>query len=152
MAATLADIFFELARAGLAGYPQLAHEWTSGPRGKRTLRIPKADSSGFDVTIECEPNGLYLQAGDWHGAPWDANTPGFSDTQVAEQCMGFVRTLLSSDASLTVRYAGGRPYKWLLRYPTEGAPVLEEMGLLFYNYFGRRETREFRNRHLPPRY
>jgi hypothetical protein len=151
MEAALPDTFYKLASSRLAELPGLPHEWVSGPDGKRSLRIPKLDESGFDITIECESNGLHPFAEGWHGAPWEANTPDMSIEEVAEDCLGFVRTLLCPDATLTVHYSGGRPYRWILRYPTLGAPVKDETGLLFFNYFGRRETREFRNTHLPPR-
>ena len=74
------------------------------------------------------------------------NTPGMTIDEVADGCVGFLRTLLSPDASLIVRYSAGRPYRWILRYPTHGSPVNDETGLLFFNYFGRRETREYRER------
>jgi hypothetical protein len=96
---SLPETFFRIANAGLDANPRILHQWSSGHRGKRTLRIPKADERGFDVTIECQTYGLYPSADEWHGAPWDVNTPNMS---VEEICVGGVtwtssRILVSMD-------------------------------------------------------
>lgn len=56
---TVSDTFFELASERLSGHPSLQCRWETGPKGKRTLIIPKIDSQGFDIRIECESHGLY---------------------------------------------------------------------------------------------
>jgi hypothetical protein len=147
---SLPDTFFRMATAHLAEYPNLAHHW-SGPdqHGKRILDIPKAREDGFDIRIEAETYGLYPRAGRWHGAPWDA--PHDTDTtneEVCEDCLGFVRSALSPDATLTVFFASGNPYKWILSYSRAGTRVNDETGSLFFNYCGRRERRVFKNQHL----
>ena len=151
MPASLPDTFFEMAQRIIASYPALAHEWTSESSCKRTLRFPAASPTGFDVVIEAETYGLYPYAGDWHGAPWDYNMPRMSLAEISEDCLGFVRSLLSSDSSLQVSYANDRPYRWVLSYPFEGRRVSDRNGLLVFNYFGRRSVRTFQNQQLPPR-
>jgi hypothetical protein len=151
MAASLPDTFFEMAQRVIAGYPALAHQWISEPSGKRTLKFPAASATGFDVAIEAEAYGLYPYAGDWHGAPWDYDTPRMTFAEIAEDCLGFVRSLLCSDSSLQVFYSNGRPYRWVLTYPLEGRRVSDRTGLLVFNYFGRRNVRTFQNQQLPPR-
>jgi hypothetical protein len=151
MPASLPDTFFEMAQRVIANYPALAHQWTCEPSGKRTLKFPAASATGFDVTIEAETYGLYPYAGDWHGAPWDCSTPRMSFAQIAEDCLGFVRSLLCSDSSLQVFYANERPYRWVLNYPFEGRRVSARTGLLVFNYFGRRSVRAFQNQQLRPR-
>jgi hypothetical protein len=71
--------------------------------------------------------------------------------EIAEDCLGFVRSLLCSDSSLQVFYSNGRPYRWVLTYPLEGRRVSDRTGLLVFNYFGRRNVRTFQNQQLPPR-
>jgi len=112
------------------------------------LRIPKADDGGFDVTIDCQTYGLYPFAGDWHGAPWDVNTPKMSLDDICRDCLGFVRSLLCADSRLTVSYSNGRPFRWVLTYPVGGRSVNDRVGLLLFNYFGLRTTRGFQNHHL----
>lgn len=151
--ATLPDTFFQVVSARLADHPQLKHQW-SGPEksGKRVLRIPKADDTGFDVTIECEPYGLYPFADGWHGAPWDAPHDAKTRNEaVCEDCLGFLRSVLCADATLTIWHSSGRPYKWILSYPVGGTRASDETGVIFFNYFGKREQRVYQNRHLPPR-
>ena len=150
---TLPDTFFRMALARLEEYPHLKHRW-SGPEkgGRRILQIPKADEDGFDVTIECETYGLYPFADGWHGAPWDApRNSKTTNEEVCEDCLGFVRSVLCPDATLTVWYTSGKAYRWILSYPWGNTRSNDETGSLFFNYFGHRERRVFQNRHLPPR-
>jgi hypothetical protein len=151
MSASLPDTFFEAAQRVISSHPTLAHEWTSEPSGKRTLKFPASIPSGFDVVIQAETYGLYPYAGDWHGAPWDANTPKMSLAEICEDCLGFVRSLLCADSLLKVCYSNERPYRWVLSYLFGGRQVHDRTGLIVFNYFGRRSTRTFQNEYLPPR-
>lgn len=108
---SLPEVFFEKASVLLAAHPALGHEWISDASGKRTLKIPAADADGFDVEVQAETYGLYPFAGGWHGAPWDANSPDMTLDQICEDCLGFVRSLLCGDSSLTVFYSNGHPIK-----------------------------------------
>jgi hypothetical protein len=151
---SLSDTFYQLARERLVKYPHIEHEWL-GPdaKGKRVLSIPKGDDNGFDIRLVCEMYGLYPYAGDWHGAPWDVNTPNTTLEKICEDCLGFIRSILSPDGMLTVIYAGKKPRKWILSYPFPwgASRVNDETGLLFFNYFAPRSKRVFQNRHLPAR-
>jgi len=149
---SLPDIFCQLATERLAAHPSLVHRW-SGPdsKGKRVLSVPKAEDSGFDVRIECEAYGLYPYADGWHGAPWDANAPNTTLEAICNDCLGFLRSVVSPEAILTVMYAGAKPYKWILSYPWGEARTHDETGLLLFNYFARRQTRTLQNHHLPAR-
>jgi hypothetical protein len=148
---TFPETFFGMASTALAAHPDLKHEWSNGAMASRTLKIPKSDAEGFDVTIVCHSYGLYPYADDWHGAPWDVTTPQTSLNEMCRDCLGFVRSLLCEDSSLTVSYTNGRPYRWVLRYPMGGKAIDDRMGLLLFNPFGRRSIRVFRNKHLPVR-
>ncbi len=151
MPSSLPDTFFEMAQGIMARHSALEHEWTSEPSGKRTLKIPAAGPTGFDVVIEAETYGLYPYAGEWHGAPWDSNMPRMSFAEICEDCLGFVRSLLCTDSSLQVSFSNECPYRWVLSYPVEGRQVSDRTELLVFNYFGRRSVRTFQNEQLPRR-
>ena len=149
---SLPEVFWQQANARFAGHPTLRHEW-SGPdgKGKRVLFVPKSNDNGFDVRIECEAFGLYPYADGWHGAPWDVNTPNTTLEAICDDCLGFLRSVVSPEAVLTVKYAGTKPYRWTLSYPWGEARTNDETGLLFFNYLARRQTRMLQNHHLPAR-
>ena len=148
--ASLPDAFFALARDQLASLP---HAW-SGPEpdGKRVLELPSASETGFTVRVECESYGIHVYADGWHGAPFECGPSTATTEATAENCLGFVRTLLCTDSSLEVSYAGAKPIRWVLSYATDAGTAREEMGLLVYNYFASRSKRILQNNHLPPRY
>ena len=149
----LVEAFETRARAVLVGYPQLAHRWEDIDKWRgRRLSIPKAEESGFDVSVAAYPNGLYAYAGPWHSPAWDGCAPGESVDAMCEEFLGFLRTLLCEDAALAVDYAGGSPYRMRLHYQTEQGGESSVTGQLFFNYFGKRSQKFFRNRHLPRRY
>jgi hypothetical protein len=150
---SLPEAFFVLASARLGGRAPVAHRW-SGPEsdGKRVLEVPAAAESGFSVRVECETYGLYVYAEGWHGSPFECGPVTATPEETAENCLGFVRTLLCADSSLEVSYAGAKPYRWVLKYATDNGAEQEEMGLLVYNYFGSRSKRVLQNNHLPPRH
>lgn len=63
-----------------------------------------------------------------------------------------MRDLLSPAMRLREICAGGNPYRWLLEAATNhGWRVEYKMGLLFWNFLGRRSERIYRNDHLPAR-
>lgn len=146
---SLPDAFERNARTIFDEYPTIMTKWESTRHGGRRLTIYKIDESGFDIAVQAETYGLYPYAGDWHGPAWDSGT---STEELCREFLGFVRSLLCEDSSLEVKYAGSRPFKWILSYPTEQGRESYEMGLFIVNYFGKRSSRIFRNRHLPPRY
>jgi hypothetical protein len=156
--ASIPEVFEERARAVLADHSQLNPSWSAISEGEgRELVIPKQEDSGFDVVVWAETYGLHVFADDWHSGPWEPvpSDPRPLTEQVFQLCdefLGFVRTLLSEDASLAVHYARGRPFRWVLTYETESGPESETCALIIFNYFGSRSVRTFRNRHLPRRY
>ena len=94
----------------------------------------------------CETYGLYPYAGEWHGAPWDVTV--WPPVALAHAVTEFLKTVLSRDSTLQVHYSNDRPFKWVLHYRDEGQRVSDEMGLLYFNWFGRRTTRTFQNEWL----
>lgn len=150
---SLPEVFFAVANARLREFPQVSHYWSS-PRtgGKRVLEVPSSGESGFPVRVECESYGLYVYAGGWHGSPFECGPVTETPEATAENCLGFVRSLLCADSSLEVSYAGNRPHRWVLSYATDDGTEREETGLLVYNYFGSKSKRMLQNKHLPPRH
>ena len=151
----LPAIFREYTLPILSENPTLNASWAG-----KTLTIPRQNASGFDVIVEAETYGLYpfVRILDfrsvWHGVPWEPG-PAFPNPdylELCEQFMGFVRSLLCEESKLEVHIAGTTPYKWTLKYPTEHGIESETMGVLFFNYFGKRSTKSYQNRHLPVRY
>jgi hypothetical protein len=149
----LPEAFFALASARLRESPQVVHHWSDpAADGKRVLEVPSSGESGFLVRVECETYGLYVYADGWHGSPFECGPVTETPEATAENCLGFVRSLLCADSSLVVFYAGNRPYRWVLSYATDGGDEREETGLLVYNYFGPKSKRVLQNEHLPPRH
>ena len=129
----------------------IAHEWHAS-YSKAVLLLPAASQSGFEVRVECETYGLHVYADGWHGTPFEMGAVSSTPEATAENCLGFVRTLLSEDSSLLVTYAGSKPIRWQLRYKTDVGEEQEEVGLLVFNFLAPRTQRTLVNRHLPPRY
>jgi len=144
--------FEKFAKKKLATPMHISCDWETLNNGdKRRLVIKKQKNDGFDIVVECETYGLYPFAGEWHGPAWEWFREE-SLEEFFEEFMGFIRTLLSKDAMLEVRYSGKRPYKWRLTYETEQGQERRETGLIIYNYFGSRSTQVFQNDQLPQRY
>jgi hypothetical protein len=130
---------------------RIAHGWqTLG--SKTVLLVPATLTTGFDVRVECESYGLYVYAGGWHGAPFEVGPLTATPRETAENCLGFVLTLLSEDSELLVTYAGAKPIRWRLSYATEGGRESAETGLLVFNFLAPRMQRTLVNRHLSARY
>jgi hypothetical protein len=147
----LPAVFESHARDVLAQENRLQHEWQTSP-DKSTLIIPRANETGFTIEARAETYGLYASAEGWHSGAWEFTSRSESSEKLCSEFLGFIRTLLSRDAWLEVRYAGRTPYKWIITYEVEGGTESESMGLLLFNYLGRRSTRILQNEHLPPRY
>lgn len=136
----------------LSQSPGLSFKWDNEAGPKKRLTIFKEDETGYDVVVEAETYGLYPYAGDWHGPAWEVNKDEEGFESLCQEFMGFIRSLLCADSKLEVLYAGSKPFKWRLTYPTTDGPEFQEVGLLFFNHFGRRRTKVYRNKHLPKRY
>lgn len=148
---SLPETFEKYSRPLLANHPEIAVRWESHNKDGRRLTIAKQGDSGFDVVVEAETYGLYPFAGDWHGPAWEMVSKDETRQSLCTEFMGFVRSLLCADSSLEVLYAGSKPYKWILTYPTEQEKESLTTGLLFFNVFARKSRCVFQNHHLPPR-
>lgn len=104
--------------------------------------IPKQGSDGFKIQLECMDYGVYPTADGWHGGCWDVTV--WTPKELGESINEFVLSILQ-DAVLAVSYSNEKPYKWVLHHVFEGQRVKDETGLIFYNWLGRRSTKEFSN-------
>jgi len=151
----LTDIFLDVVKPVLARHPELSHALLINEKRPRAeLIIHKQDESGFDVGIICESHGVYPWASNWHGGAWDATTPYAEGNlqQTCENCLGFIRTLLSTDARLRVQYKAGQPCHWIVElFDGEHWKAQEESSLVIYNYFGKLTETIHQNRHFPSR-
>ncbi len=146
----LIDAFRAMAEPRLDA-ENIAHTWEVLD-AKTVLRVPAASPTGFDVQVDCETYGLYVYADAWHGAPFEVGPITSTPQATAENCLGFIRTLLSEDSSLLVTYAGAEPIRWRLSYATEAGEEQEETGLLIFNFLAPRSQRTLVNKHLPARH
>ena len=100
-----------------------------------SLVVPASDDTGFEVRLVCESYGLYPFAGDWYGPPWDITV--WTGQELRRAVMEFLGCVLSPDGKLVVRYSNDQPFKWILRFSSEGEWGESEMGLFFFNWLGR---------------
>lgn len=93
-------------------------------------------------------DGLALRAGGFHTHFDDSDDAG----ALVRDAFGLVRDLLSPAMRLREWRAGNVPYRWVLEVQVaDGWRSEQTMGLLFWNYFGRRSERVYQNRQLPAR-
>ncbi|CAN0227397.1 unnamed protein product, partial [Phaeothamnion confervicola] len=94
--------------------------------------------SGFSVRAVFEPHLIRLGAEGWHDE--------YESSEAARDVLG-VDVLLSGQMVLREYCSNRKPYRWdLLAQTTDGQWVSRDsVGLLFFNYFGKRTVRERRN-------
>jgi len=73
---------------------------------------------------------------------------GDSDEEFVKEQFYHIRSLLSPLARIVERRSNSKPYKWTLEF-RHGEPG-ETMGLIFFNYFGRRSQRYLQNHLIEP--
>jgi hypothetical protein len=123
----------------LCDAPAVRYQWIN----EREVRFEASSADGFDLSLVCEAYGVYAYSGGWHGAPWDVTI--FSPSELYVAIREFVRSVLSESSCLEVRYANNRPYRWSLHRRVGEEDTRDVTGKLFFNWFGRRSSRLFRN-------
>jgi len=99
----------------------------------------------LEIRFEIGLNAVTLYWGNWH-------TRFESTARLVEELFGLLRDMLSSDMRIRELCANSSPYRGILetydgtRWSTE-----HEMGLIFWNYFGKRSFRTYSNSILPGR-
>jgi hypothetical protein len=141
--------FVRQAKEALSQHPQIRHEWSiDEDEGRCTLEIPEEYDGGFPITVEVSSAEIMVIAGGAHRHLWRAGSPD----ELAAHALGLVRDLLSPGMRIRERLAAGRPYRWEIEIHTRGRwATMERVGLIFWNYFGKRTERTYQNRTLPAR-
>lgn len=143
-----AEILREYAAKTLEVFPSLSHRWAEHALGL-SLQFPAQAPKGFDVEVTADDRGFAVYAGGFH-THFDEG----EDAKVqVEQAFALARDLLSTGMRLRELCAGNQAYRWILEIASnEGWQTDEKMGLLIWNYFGRRSERVYQNDQLPPRF
>lgn len=146
----LCRCFVEQAKEFLSTYQQIKHEWSiDADEDHCILDIPEESKNGFPITVEVDPNQIIVCASGAHqNFEFTSKKP---DDLVAE-VLGLVRDLLSPGMRIRERLSNGEPYKWAFEvYHNEQWLTEEFVGLLFWNYFGKRTEKIYQNEILPAR-
>lgn len=118
------------------GYDRPPYRLTE-EHAKITLDFAPPDKSGFSVRGVFEPGRFHLSAEGWHD--------DYESSEAARDVQG-VDSLLSGRMILREYCSSGKPYRWDLLAHAGGQWVVKEsVGLLLFNYFGRRTVNERRN-------
>ena len=147
MAKDLPGAFYDYGKEILAGPPEFEHSWSIEP-GYCLLTVPAASPESFEIEVAVEKKMATVAWGNWHTHFWP---DGDADEFVVD-LFGLLRDMLSSDMRVRELQAAGYPYRGFLesfdgqRWSTE-----EEMGLVFWNYFGKRSEKIYSNALLSPR-
>ncbi|MGE3517185.1 MAG: hypothetical protein AB7H53_18785 [Hyphomicrobium sp.] len=133
--------------AVLAEQHALRSQWTS-ERERCELFVPKAASNGFDIRFAVETEAVTVNWGNWHSR----FEPTEGNDVLVEYLFGLLRDMVSCDMRVRELWAGGTPYRgYLETCQGEDWLIEQEMGLIFWNYFGRRTVKIFTNAILPGR-
>jgi hypothetical protein len=143
--------FVKQAKSALANHPQIKHEWSiDEDEDHCILDIPEQCENGFAITVEVWPTEIMIVGSGAHTQMYLEKYNGADE--LAAYALGLVRDLLSPAMRILERSAGGEPYKWAFQSYHDGAWRTEELiGLLFWNYFGKRSERIYQNTILPAR-
>ena len=135
---------FESAHSEIKGRYQIKEN-----QGCATFYIEGSDD-GFSITLEeAGADEFILHAGPIHTHVF--RDEGESDEDFVKDQFYHIRSLLSPLARIVEHRSGSSAYKWTLQYlHDEGWESGETMGLLFYNYFGRRSQRVLQNHLIEP--
>jgi len=143
--------FVQQAKEALLHHPQVKHEWSiDKDEDHCILDIPEECEGGFAITVEVYPDEIMVIASRAH-TTLNLNEYKNAD-ELAAHALGLVRDLLSPAMRIRERLAGGEPYKWAFESYQDGQWITEEwIGLLFWNYFGKRTEKVYQNKVLPAR-
>ena len=132
----------------LASYEELNVTWNDDDT---EVTIHKANKDGFDVIVCIDEIAIYILTDcDFHDN-WNLNEFNNHD-EAFETIFGIVRDMLSENMQIKVLQSNDSPYRWVLQFKEENEWIDESTtGLLFWNYFGRRSEKIYKNQHLVPR-
>ncbi len=128
----------------LARHPEIVHEW-SIESNRCDLSIPARSPNGFDIQFEIDMDAATVHWGNWH-------TRFESTDTLVEELFGLLRDMLSPDMRIRELCANSKPYRGFLEtYDGTHWSTEHEMGLIIWNYFGKRSVRTYSNSILPGR-
>ncbi len=124
----------------------LDYEWNSD---NSEIVFKKKTADGFDVSVGYDRNYLYISTD--RGYHNHSEAPScFED--ILSDVMGEARDLLSSNMRIREISSNGKPRKWILEQFVDGRWNRRHViGLLFWNYLGRRSEKIYSNDTLPTR-
>ena len=140
----LPDSFRRYGTTVFSRNPEIVHVWSLEPN-RCELSIPARSENGFDIRFEIDLNAVTLYWGNWH-------TRFESTDRLVEDLFGLLRDMLSPDMRVRELCANSNPYRGFLEsYDGSRWSTEYEMGLIFWNYFGKRSVRTYSNTILPGR-
>jgi hypothetical protein len=110
------------------------------------IEVKPHHSGSFTVSAFAEPEEIVVFFEGWHRhfSPADENE---LVEEVCKSALGLMEAGISGQCKLIVKKASGKGYRWSLYFLNEGKwEFYSIVGLLFYNYFGRRSKEELINR------
>ena len=120
--------------------------WTSKSTSSK-IEFPKLNGDGFSFAVEVADDCIQIQT----DTGWHCYYYTVTDTVMGE-ISGLARDLLTTNMRIREMSANGSPYRWYLEVFDGKKWLVEDMvGLIIWNYFGRKTERTFQNNHLPPR-
>jgi hypothetical protein len=127
--------------------PEIVHQWSTESDGCG-LSIPARSPNGFDIRCEIDRNAVTLYWGNWH----TRFEPIAGIDKLIEDLFGLLRDMLSPDMRVRELCASSSPYRGFLEsYDGTLWSTEHVMGLIFWNYFGKRSVRTYSNSILPGR-
>jgi len=118
----------------------------SGKSKSFEISVKPQHQESFTISIFAEPGQIVVFFEGWH----QHFSPAEENISVEEACrnaLGLMEEGISGQCKLVVKKASGKGYRWSLYLCKEDKWVpYSVVGLLFYNYFGRRTKEELINR------
>lgn len=140
-------LFARLAEQFVAGHAQLPPTTRITVDGEITcLEVPAIDDGGFGLELAVSASGVTLSTdrGFHEHFEFEEDPETF-----IRQILGFSRDLLSPQMRLRELQSNNRPYRWFLEAWDGANWVAEfEMGLVMFNFVGKRSQQIFQNRIL----
>ena len=142
--------FFDFAAGLLKTHPSLEHRWSDD---KTTVVFEKRSPTGFDIKVNYDAASQIASVETDRGYHDHFHVDRFENQNAAfTTVFGLVRDLLTRNMRIQELRSNGSPRKWLVQSLRDGQWVTESsMGLLIWNFFGKRSHAEYQNDALPPR-
>ena len=130
-------------------YPHVPHSWNIGSEGF-DLSIEMESESGFSIFLDLIEYEAVIYCGCMHQHVFWPEEESADD--YARRIYGMIYDYLTTETRLREVYSGKNPHKYVIEQRVDGNwESEEEMGLLFFNYFGKKSEKFYQNDILPPR-